>query len=43
MAAQAALPPDLTNDDIYFIMGGLDVELNATILQALLHGKFYSL
>ncbi|PBK63594.1 hypothetical protein ARMSODRAFT_1023796 [Armillaria solidipes] len=41
MAAQAALLPDLTNDDIYLIISISDVKLNTTILQALLHG-FYT-
>ncbi|KAK0436453.1 hypothetical protein EV421DRAFT_1980957 [Armillaria borealis] len=41
MAAQAALPPDLTSDDIHVIFEILDVNLNTIILQALLHG-FYT-
>ncbi|SJL06623.1 uncharacterized protein ARMOST_09965 [Armillaria ostoyae] len=41
MAAQAALPPDLTSDDIHYIFESLDMFLNGTILQTLMHG-FYT-
>ncbi|KAK0447375.1 uncharacterized protein EV420DRAFT_1713622 [Desarmillaria tabescens] len=40
MAAQAALPPDLTDDDIHFILENLDMNLNCMILQALTHGLY---
>ncbi|KAK0234649.1 hypothetical protein EDD85DRAFT_955483 [Armillaria nabsnona] len=43
MAVQAALPPYLTSDDIHAIFEDLNVYLNCTILQALMHGKLHSL
>ncbi|SJL16133.1 uncharacterized protein ARMOST_19652 [Armillaria ostoyae] len=38
---QAALPPHLTDDDIHVIFERLDMYLDTTILQALIHG-FYT-
>ncbi|KAK0502333.1 hypothetical protein EDD18DRAFT_1100790 [Armillaria luteobubalina] len=38
MAAQAALPPDLTKDDIQYILEYLNMYLNKTILEMLMHG-----
>ncbi len=43
MAAQAALPPGLTSDDIHYILESLDVELDSIILWALTSGKLHSL
>ncbi|KAK0234650.1 hypothetical protein EDD85DRAFT_969533 [Armillaria nabsnona] len=40
MTSQAALPPDLTNDDFHTIFEASDVYLNSTILQALMHGLY---
>ncbi|KAK0234661.1 hypothetical protein EDD85DRAFT_969542 [Armillaria nabsnona] len=40
MAVQAVLPSDLTNDDIQYILEDLDIYLNSSILQALMHGLF---
>ncbi|PBK98550.1 hypothetical protein ARMGADRAFT_1130721 [Armillaria gallica] len=40
MAAQAVLPPDLTNDDFHIIFETSDVYLSSTILQALMHGLY---
>ncbi|PBK63612.1 hypothetical protein ARMSODRAFT_1023814 [Armillaria solidipes] len=42
MVVQAALSPDLTNDDIHFILEVLDTNLNTTILRALMHGLYTS-
>ncbi|KAK0218758.1 hypothetical protein IW262DRAFT_1297903 [Armillaria fumosa] len=36
--AQAALPSDLTNDDIQYILEFSDALLNSTILEILMHG-----
>ncbi len=43
MAAQAALPPGLTDDDIHHIFKYLDMYLNSVIIQALIHGELHSL
>ncbi len=40
MMVQAALPSDLTNDDIHAIIELLNTYLNIVILQALMHGEF---
>ncbi|KAK0226792.1 hypothetical protein EDD85DRAFT_795112 [Armillaria nabsnona] len=40
MAAQATLPPGLTADDIHFMFEYLDMQLNTTILWALMHGLY---
>ncbi len=42
MAAQAVLSPDLTDDDIHYIFESLDVSLNSTILQMLMHDEYHS-
>ena len=43
MAVQAAsLPPDLTSDDIHYILEVLDMNLNTIILQAFMHGELHS-
>ncbi len=38
MAAQADIPPDLTDDDKAYLFQYRDGNLNSTILYALLHG-----
>ncbi len=43
MAAQAAFPPGLTSDDIHYILECLDIDLNSTILWALISGELHSL
>ncbi len=42
MAAQVALPPDLTEDDIHYILESLDVYLNSIMLQIFMYGEHHS-